>query len=158
MSVTFYAYQKPIGWSVNTWCGNDIEDLQQDRDTAILAAASHDIGCRECTEQQGSFVAQVEAIEPVQMSNSNAYDVLEALGYASDELAGRAEAEDIIGRATLARALLEISPEIPSGTIRGDGATMIYLGREAGYVNRRIEQILSLAGQAREVGVPVTWG
>lgn len=158
MSVTFRANQPPTGWEINTWCDTQV-DPRTDRDTATEAAATHDRGCTECTGQGGAYLWPIEQIEPVQMSNGNAADVIAALGYPEGELWGQAEAEDLAGRALLARAMLDESPGRPSETIRQEGAaTLVHLGRQAGYVNRRIDQILTLAEEAAAAGVGVHWG
>lgn len=158
MSVTFRAAQPPVAWEINTWCDTTVPDVA-DRDDATTTARLHALGCTECAEQGGAHMWPVEAIEPVQMSNGNAAEVLAVLGYPADELAGAADPQELAGRALIARAMLDESPERPSETIRNTGgATIINLGRDAGYINRRVDEILTLAQAAAEAGVDVHWG
>lgn len=158
MSVTFQADQPPIGWEINTWCAERQLTDVTGRVAAIDTAAQHTLDCTECAEQGGAYTWPIHTIDPVQMANGNASEVLAILGYPADELAGSAQAQDLAGRALVARAMLDTSPARQSETVSTPGrATIISMGREAGYLNRRVDEILTLAEEAGKAGVDVHW-
>lgn len=94
----------------------------------------------------------------VNMSNSNAADVIEALGYPRDEYcSGEAEPDDLIGRCLIAEAIAP-DPALPSYTQTGiNGARLIDAGRAPGYIRSKCYQIRVLAEQAKVLGRTVVW-
>lgn len=94
----------------------------------------------------------------VSMCNSNAADVVEALGYPREEYySGEAEPDDLIGRCLIAEAIAP-DPEMPSyEQIGSQGARLIDTGREAGYVREKCASIRALAERAKSMGRTVVW-
>jgi len=89
----------------------------------------------------------------VNMSNSNAADVITSLGIEFD-YGGSIEVEDLLGRAGL-RAALPADEPVP--TVRE--GNMIHCGRDEGYVAGKAGMLVSLALRAREDGyTTICWG
>jgi hypothetical protein len=94
----------------------------------------------------------------VQMSNSNARDVLEALGLDRDDLCGSMNAADLLGRCLVGGALAP-DVELVGYEQRGDnGAQIIDVGRAKGYVPAKLAAIEALCYEAQRLGRDVTWG
>lgn len=95
-------------------------------------------------ECQGDFI---------DMNNSNASAVLDALGYS--EPYGEEDAEFFLGRVLLALAVAPADAGLPA---TGTDTRFIDCGRPAGYVQMRLEELHALAQYAATAGLLITWG
>lgn len=160
MSVTFTSHPRPqTGLSrIRRWCAGD--NVTTTSDAAHEAASAHAARCAECAAYDGPIVDDVLPFDEVNLANSNAAEVLGLLGYDGEELyIGSADGEDLLGRLLLLEALLDESPAKPYQERREVGrATLIDVGRRAGYVNERIAQLADLASWAAANDRKVIWG
>jgi hypothetical protein len=100
--------------------------------------------------------------ESVQMSNSNARELLEMLGYVEDDgeiaMCGSASPDDLLGRILVARALgSDIGVPGYTETTPG-GATLIDAGRPAGYFSGKFSNLEKLVAQCRTLQRDISWG
>jgi hypothetical protein len=94
----------------------------------------------------------------VQMSNTNARDVLEHLGITDEELCGSMSPDDMLGRCLVGSALV-VDVELPAYSDTGsNGARLIDMGRAKGYVPAKLSAIMALCHEAQRLGRDVTWG
>jgi hypothetical protein len=99
----------------------------------------------------------------VNVSNTNAMHLLGLLGFPSqaDEdgsLCGSTTAEDFLGRVLLAQAINPSDAGVPVTTEVGrGGATMVRMGRRAGYSDDRLTSLRELADFAVDRGRDVQW-
>ena len=94
----------------------------------------------------------------VNMANSNAADVIKALGLEFD-YCGSIDVTDLLGRAGLRAALPADEPVPTSETHEAGSAHMIYCGRPEGYIADRAAGLVTLALRAREDGyTTIQWG
>jgi hypothetical protein len=94
----------------------------------------------------------------VNMSNSNAAMVAEALGFSLDpDWCGEMGGADFQGRVLLALAISPADEGMPSYEHAGPGARMIEGARRPGYLQERLGQLHELASFAVETGVEVWW-
>lgn len=175
MSVTFSATQPIIG-SVVRCFEHDATAVPFDTHNeawgylrAVQAGtAERPLTCAAaCFEAYGSMcgsmlvnAAYPEVLPEVNMANTNARDVLQALGVdpEAEDWAGSFEASDLEARAMLALAFLSESPALESiAYANANGAKIIECGREAGYVQSRLAEIRALAALAAERGYSVGW-
>ncbi|MEU3464598.1 hypothetical protein ABZ721_32195 [Streptomyces sp. NPDC006733] len=98
-----------------------------------------------------TFTAEL-AGEPVNMTNSNAARVLDALGYS--ELCGDEDARLFLGRVLIALAL---DPEDAGRPAIADGR-FTDCGRPQGYTESRLHELRELAEYAQVQGLCITWG
>lgn len=112
----------------------------------------------ECDEYCGSCEQCQEAAShsrenEMNVSNSNACALLEALGFSvPEDLCGAIPARDLILRAKAALSRPE-DAEVPSY----QEGNFIDCGRRAGYVHGRVSQLLALAERAGDLG-RITYG
>jgi hypothetical protein len=89
------------------------------------------------------------------MSNANARTVLDALGYAGEDLEiGEADPTDFLGRVVLALALAPVDggrPEIVEGRT-------VKCARPEGYRQQRLHELYDLAAAAEATGDLIVWG
>lgn len=96
----------------------------------------------------------------VNVSNANAYALLERLGLDTTVLLGEATPDDLLGRALVGNVGRDDSGvdavETP-GEWFGGGATMIDCGRRDGYFEDRMTALVALATEAQNRQVMVMW-
>jgi len=111
--------------------------------------------CAEC----GFVSAEPTVREPeAQMSNANAVDILDALEILanedfSDRCVGSMKAAEMLERVLIAEA---VAPEY-SGLTTMQIENVIYCGRPADYIQRKLAQLREVAEWAIENGRDVTW-
>lgn len=102
----------------------------------------------------------------VNMANSNAVEVLDALGLIERDSTGSIiereqmlSGQDFLGRIMLAEALAPVSAHRPSMTVPSDGsgATMVHCARREGYLQDRLVALREVAEWAIKHGQQVTW-
>ncbi|QGH75334.1 hypothetical protein I5G61_gp86 [Mycobacterium phage Quesadilla] len=94
----------------------------------------------------------------VNMSNSNAARVAEALGFSLDpDWCGEMDAEAFLGRVLMALAVSPADEGMPSFEVAGPGARMIEGARRPGYLQDRLAQLHELALWARAHSTPIWW-
>lgn len=91
----------------------------------------------------------------VNMANGNAAEVLDLLGYPTDEPEGEATAEDFLGRVLLALALLDVSTDDEHGRPTVHDGRWVEVGRRPGYLAERLHQLHEIATAAQ--GGTVAW-
>lgn len=94
--------------------------------------------------------------------NAGARDLLTLMGYAGgpEDMYGVAEAEQFIGRALIASALVETSTVDAEG-IPGfwEAQGRVFQGaRSPGYLAERLSLLVELGLRAQQLGTKVTWG
>ena len=95
----------------------------------------------------------------VNVSNTNARDILEVLGYEQDELCGSATSDDFMGRILIALAVAPESAERVTEVSHSNyGGTIVSCGREAGYVQKRLNDLLTVVTDAVDSGMDIHWG
>jgi hypothetical protein len=160
MSVTFTVHPMPRAdvAEIGTWCR--LGDVTVPVEIAQAIADEHTDTCVECAGYDGPLVTSVLPFDEVNMANANAAEVLDLVGITGDDVyAGSADAEDLLGKLLVAEALLAESPARPYQEQREAGrATLVDVGRRAGYLNERIEQLADLASWAAANGRRVVWG
>ncbi len=92
-------------------------------------------------------------IPEINLSNSNARRILDALGLNSDDLSGSGTAEDFLGRCLIALALEPADAGVPPVQ---DG-NVIDCGRPAGYLQTRLTELHALAVWCAGQGRAVSW-
>lgn len=96
----------------------------------------------------------------VNMSNGNARDVLEALGLIVDNempWCGDIAPDDLVGRVLIARAVAP-DPALASYELTGErGARLVFAGRQAGYVNEKLDRLQRLAEVCAAMGRRIQW-
>lgn len=154
--ITCYAEYAATGETVRVGAAETYEGGREVR-------ALHLATCSECQES-GCFTSAVlvgvEAPE-VNVSNGNAWHLAQVLGLDTDDLAvcGSEDAEVFLARVLMAQAVTPADQGSATVTYRGMGGARIYdCGREAGYTDRRLAQVLEVAEWAVAHGVRVTWG
>lgn len=159
MSVSFYPeLVNEVPHKITCVCGEYSGGEYSDRLLALSARESLgvEVTCLECW---CITVEPVHAEPEVQMSNSNAIDILDALEILvgqdfSDRCVGSMSANELLERASVAEAF---APE-DSGltTMRVDN--MVYCGRPATYVTDKLAGIREVAAWAMQHGRSVVWG
>ena len=115
-----------------------------------------------------TFTHRVD-VPSVNMSQTNAREVIAALGlfeddgdtgavFRSESMSGSAPAQDVLGRALMALALVDDPGRPGTVEVGPRGATLIDAGRPVGYVTSRLERIVELAQWASQRGLAVCWG
>lgn len=130
-----------------------------DRRSAYDAAVA---GVRAaCSDPYCEFFRLVEAnaAPEINVSNSNAAELLDVLGIAvgedfSDRCAGSLPGEDFLGRVLIALAVAPADAGVPA--VR-DG-NVISCGRSEGYVQDRLGSLREVAEHAAARGLLVVWG
>jgi hypothetical protein len=139
--------------------------------------ASHDyeVSADSC-RQPGTVPIYAEVAPEMNVSNTNAFGILEALGFVdvddaaqcaieggSDEspswCSGVVSADDLLGRVLMAQALAPIDPgRSPERTIGSQGATVIDAGRRVGYLQEKLETLGEIATWAKSRNLSIAWG
>ena len=102
----------------------------------------------------GCALADPEALE-VNVCNGNGYELLTALGLAPGPEGGPIPIDQFRGLITnaLRRRLGKRSPALPVTEERSaGGATIAFLGRSEGYVERRLGDLAQMAARGRDAG------
>lgn len=98
------------------------------------------------------------ACPSVNMANSNAHDVLTALGLDTDEMCGGEDGGTFRARVLVAMAQYEGGDGLEPYTIREPGrATWHFGGRPEGYVAEKLASLLKVAESAESLGLEVVW-
>jgi hypothetical protein len=163
MSVSFYpAIDDSVAHIITCICEETkFDTTYPDRASAYAAKTSGDLK-PNCGDAYCEYLYVNPAIaEPeVNMSNSNAYDLMDVLGLIPEEgnfddvCVGSMKAEDFLGRVVVARGLAPVSPE----RLPEQDGIMIYAGRREGYVQERLEQLQEVADWAIANKREVVWG
>lgn len=98
--------------------------------------------------------------DEVNLSNSNASDLLDLLGIQvgeefEDRCAGRITADDLLGRVLVAQALNPADEGLPSYKLdgsEGESVSVWSAGRSAGYFDQRLAQVRELAEGIKALG------
>jgi hypothetical protein len=125
----------------------------------------HSRECPECGDFDSLHIAALSVIDgqpDVNMNNRNAADVLRLLGVdaAAEGWAGSFDPDDLIGRAML--GAIEPDEGLPEyhgpGVVLGALVENLHdLGREAGYIARRMAEVIEVAHAAKAFGRRVSW-
>jgi hypothetical protein len=112
-----------------------------------------------CTDPYCDYLTVEPAVaEPeVNMSNSNAFDVLVTLGFSADfseSCIGEESADEFLGRILIAEA---IAPEY-SGLTTMQIDNYIYCGREANYIHNKLNQLKEVVAWAKANQRTISWG
>ncbi|WP_431976005.1 hypothetical protein [Micromonospora haikouensis] len=168
MTVTFTAQFQPT--DLRGFTGSCLADptifttgVLSSRLEAVMATRAHAVDCSDadCRHYGGQVTAdEVVSWPEVNVSNANAWRLLDALGYLADEedpeLSGEADAELFLGRVLLALAVAPADAGIPSHT-RLDNPRVIDLGVCPGYLQERLARLRELAEACHTAGRQVTW-
>jgi hypothetical protein len=93
------------------------------------------------------------------MANTNAFRLLEVLGVVGEEWCGEFDPEDLLGRILVAQAVYPGDPGALPETSHGvQGATLVYCGRKAGYVEEKLGALVDVVEYAQTHGLKVQWG
>jgi hypothetical protein len=106
----------------------------------------------------GTVLVQEPCDYEVNMSNANAFAVLDRLGYSVTEPYGEATPEEFLGRALVANVGLDDSGVDGATTYLIDGPVMHDCGRRAGYFDDRLGRLAWLAEYARDHELMISWG
>lgn len=175
MSVTFTTTEEliPTGWAVMCYGYGGAADWRGDpQPTREAAEAQHLIDHAALDPQDCDGDLIVRTYGPggpeVNMANTNAAEVLAALGLLTDtpapgepvteELVGSCDAVDFLGRILLAQAILPSDPGRPvTETQAPGGPRWIDCGRAPGYVQSRLADLTEVCDYALAHGVKVSW-
>lgn len=114
-------------------------------------------GDDHCAAYSTRLVLNVDLPE-VNVSNYNAKDILDLLGYRveedfSERCAGSLTAEDFLGRLLVAEAINPSDEGIPATT----EGIVTHCGRPVGYMEARISELRSVVEYAKEKNVGIYW-
>jgi len=113
---------------------------------------------QETEDAEGRIINMVRSLSAfeVNVSNSNAFALLDRLGIEAD-YCGTMTAEDFLGR-TMVANVGRFDDGIESTTERGQGgATIIDCGLRPGYFEDRMSSLAELASAAATRGLLVAW-
>lgn len=94
----------------------------------------------------------------INMSNTNARDVLKVLGLEDEYLSGTCDAEDLLGRCLVAIAVAPDAELVPYEQTGANGAKLIDMGRPKGYIEGKLIAISELCREAMKHNRTVQWG
>ena len=159
MSVTFSPRQsgREITHVMKFWCDTPQRVVTADPLTTKAALTAHDFTCVECISYSGSFYEPTFVVDSINLSNSNAVDLLDVLGLSTsfeDGLFGQIQADDLLGRVLIA---LSIAPQ-DLGYESAKVGNVIYSGRSENYIQTRLIQLEAIATFAKSTGCDVIWG
>lgn len=114
------------------------------------------VQCRPIVKENNG----TENIPMSNFANTNAAEILTTLGYeVSPDLCGYDSAESFLGRVLIADAVLPVSAERLTEVSKVEGqATMVYCGREEGYMQNVLDELRTLAELAAEGDFVISWG
>jgi len=111
--------------------------------------------CMQWRETYEAWGIEYEDVPVVQMSLSNAQDILRVLGM---DWSGSMSGQEMRERVLVARGLNDQNQAKPGSVSVGErGATLIVVGREANYVETRLAQLGEMAEWAILHNVDITW-
>jgi hypothetical protein len=155
MSVTFSTSPAAPVLSVQLLCWSDTRNPIRSTDANAAADIElHSLDCAECAAYGGPIREDLRVVRDLNLSNTNARRVLEALGFTDDELFGELSAELFLGRILLADAVSPVDAGRPT-IITGN---VIECGTEEGYLQDRLARLRSLAEWAYANNATITWG
>jgi hypothetical protein len=155
MSVTFSTSPAAPLLAVELLCWeSSATPIPSTPETATADIASHSASCAECRAYGGAIRQDVRVVDDVNLSNTNARLLLEALGFTDDELYGELNGELFLGRILLAEAVSPVDAGRP--TVRT--GNFVECGRDEGYLQHRLAQLRTLAEWAHLHGATITWG
>ena len=158
MSVTFHAYETPKLFVISCSCGaaNAVTPYAtyQDAVDARTVGVTPVCGDDFCAAYPVMVKAEELAAPEVNMSNINAREVITMLGLSTEDLCGTLQASDLLGRILIAQAVAPRDAGIPA-TQEGN---FVYGGREEGYTDDRLIELLSVAEYAAERNLVVSFG
>lgn len=178
MSTTFYVHPspEPTSWTLACWDHEATTGEQSfaTEPAARTAAANHAVTCEPCSAY-GPLITPVTDVPEINVSNSNARQLLDVLGYTGDgtassicgssdasaacydELSGQTSGPDFLGRVLTALALAPVDAGVPAHAVHAD-SRFIDCGRRPGYIQDRLVQLEELSRYASTRGLLVTWG
>jgi hypothetical protein len=154
MSITFSS--DPLPPVVSTWllCWEDTKlRIASTEVESKSDALAHAALCSECNSYGGPVIEHDRVVNEVNMSNTNAFELLDVLGLSSESF-GSLQASDFLGRILLAVAVAPTDPGRPTIT----EGSVTYCGRNPGYVQKRLAQMRDLAQWCATNNARVTWG
>ena len=164
MSVTFETQPLFTGRTVivrHDYLEDRVETLgvfesYQEAELAFLAA-----GYDNALDLDGYTAIQGETmfseVPSVNVSNQNAYRLLSEMGIEFDDLVGSMDANEFITRLAFVASLPDDGAD--DVTYKAEaGATIVDLGRRAGYFTDIARRLYEVASAARSLGQPVQWG
>ena len=121
--------------------------------------------------ERGAVFELIDGCEDweINVSNANAYRVLDALGLSCDELTGECVAQDFLGRVLVALAIAPEDIELPAYRLQpseqtgilgvlGSGGVQVWQGpRRRGYLQERLRQLAELAEYCAQHDYFVLW-
>ena len=106
-----------------------------------------------------TFIDGTEDAPTVNVSNMNASDILEVLGYEDEDLSGSDSGESFLGRILMAVAVAPISAERITETHESEHFGVVTMcGRVEGYVQNVLNELRSVADAAVKNNMVVVWG
>lgn len=164
MSITFYVEPgTPTSYEVSCLCETSVSLVFSNYTGAnsfLYNSPGHVL--EGCTDEDGycyqlfiDVKDDASELPDVNMSNSNASDVLETLGVDMREAgyAGSFEADDLLARINIG---LAVAPESAERLTYTEGSVTM-CGRPEGYVQGKLECLITIAEHAREMGRQVVW-
>lgn len=138
--------------NIGFWC--DKEELMLEPSEELLKSHLNQHDCQECQAYGGPLVTPVYEAPYLNMANSNAYMIMQILGYEPVEYVGSASADDLLGRVLTA---LAIEPEDEGRPTLREG-NFIFCGTEPGYKQRQLTKLRDIAEWAKQRNTTITWG
>ena len=181
MSVTFSVtmqHDEAIAWNLTCEVTGRLNDAPLTWERASEVTFAHKVTCPdEVCQQYGPDKDEVRlngvrSDLDVNVSNSHAAYLLDALGLDTDDLCGALPAQDFLGRCLVAEAVAPADPGTPTyvatpqdasglSTLAAAftlaGATVIVGGRPEGYLHDKMVRLIALAEYAQSVGSSVSW-
>ncbi|MFM7088273.1 MAG: hypothetical protein ACKOW9_01940 [Candidatus Paceibacterota bacterium] len=137
---------------VGFWCDKEEEMLEPGESHLKELLRLHE--CQECQAYGGPLVIPVYEAPYLNMANTNAYEIIQLLGYQPVEFVGSTSADDLLGRVLTA---LAIEPEDEGRPTLREG-NFIFCGTEPGYKQRQLTKLRDIAEWAKLRNTPINWG
>jgi hypothetical protein len=162
MSISFYATIDSADVpTYAVYCDATSQEIGEyvGRANAVSEMHAHSLVCAsDLCRDYGAEVNEIhpDGMEPINMSNRNARDVLSVLGVSLDDVdaeCGTLSAAALIERCDVALSVGFRDDGYPSVT----AGRSTDCGRSAGYVAERVTQIRALAVACQSAGKSVTW-
>lgn len=167
MSVSFFVEMGEItSYKVSCMCPHSTGEIFEDYENAslrLMIMQEKNIsldGCNDDFCSNGGLhiepLHDASNTSVINMSNINARDVLDSLGVNIEDegWAGSFDARDLMARIDIALSIAPSSAEIPTIQERN----MVICGREEGYVQNRLREILAVCEDAVNLNREVLWG
>lgn len=152
MSITFSTQPEApkTDYTVKFWCDKE-EFISKSSEEALNVKSSHQ--CNECSAYGGPITDYLKVVNDIQMSNTNAMDLLSLLGI-NDSYCGEESSEQFLGRVILAKELIPAELSKPTEKF----GNTIFVGREPGYFHNKLENLSILANWAYKNNATINWG